>query len=381
MALTVYHVCPLPAADSGTEGSPRALRRTDLQHCPHADYRARRRRRRRALPARPDGGCPRRRDHRHRQHRRRHHPVRPAGLPGPGHGHVHPRRRHQRGAGLGPGGRDVHASATSSPPTARARRGSRSATATSRRTSCAPSCSPRASRCPRSPACCASAGSRASGCCRCPTTRVETHVVTVEDAADPLPGVVGPAARRRPRRRRSSRSAPRTRRPRPACSRRSPARTSCSSRRPTRWSSIGPILAVPGIRDAVEAQTVVGVSGIIGGAPVRGMADACLAAIGVETSAAAVAAHYGAGPASTAGWSTSRTRRPPTTRRWPASRSARCRCTCATCPRPAAIAQAAIDLARGAERDDAPGAGQHRSAHFRRRRDTGDRVGRRPGRG
>jgi LPPG:FO 2-phospho-L-lactate transferase len=57
--------------------------------------------------------------------------------------------------------------------------------------------------------------------------------------------------------------------------------------------SIGPILAVPGIRAAVEAKTVVGVSGIIGGAPVRGMADACLAAIGVETTAAAVAAHYG----------------------------------------------------------------------------------------
>ena len=59
--------------------------------------------------------------------------------------------------------------------------------------------------------------------------------------------------------------------------------------------SIGPILAVPGIRAAVAAKTVVGVSGIIGGAPVRGMADACLAAIGVETTAAAVAAHYGAG--------------------------------------------------------------------------------------
>jgi len=58
--------------------------------------------------------------------------------------------------------------------------------------------------------------------------------------------------------------------------------------------SIGPILAVPGIREAVAAQTVVGVSGIIGGAPVRGMADACLSAIGVETSAAGVAAHYGA---------------------------------------------------------------------------------------
>jgi LPPG:FO 2-phospho-L-lactate transferase len=59
--------------------------------------------------------------------------------------------------------------------------------------------------------------------------------------------------------------------------------------------SIGPILAVPGIREAVSGKTVVGVSPIIGGAPVRGMADACLTAIGVATTAAAVAAHYGAG--------------------------------------------------------------------------------------
>jgi LPPG:FO 2-phospho-L-lactate transferase len=57
--------------------------------------------------------------------------------------------------------------------------------------------------------------------------------------------------------------------------------------------SVGTILSVPGIRPAVEAKTVVGVSPIIGGAPVRGMADACLSAIGVETSAGAVAAHYG----------------------------------------------------------------------------------------
>jgi LPPG:FO 2-phospho-L-lactate transferase len=58
--------------------------------------------------------------------------------------------------------------------------------------------------------------------------------------------------------------------------------------------SIGTILAVPGIADAVRAKTVVGVSPIIGGAPVRGMADKCLAAIGVETSAVGVGAHYGA---------------------------------------------------------------------------------------
>lgn len=60
--------------------------------------------------------------------------------------------------------------------------------------------------------------------------------------------------------------------------------------------SIGTILAVPGIREAVTATPapVVGLSPIIGGAPVRGMADACLAAIGVPTTAAGVAEHYGA---------------------------------------------------------------------------------------
>ncbi len=61
--------------------------------------------------------------------------------------------------------------------------------------------------------------------------------------------------------------------------------------------SIGPILAVPGISEAVRSKTVVGVSPIIGGAPVRGMADACLAAIGVQTSAAAVADALRAGAA------------------------------------------------------------------------------------
>ncbi|MEN2738838.1 2-phospho-L-lactate transferase [Microbacterium sp. X-17] len=60
--------------------------------------------------------------------------------------------------------------------------------------------------------------------------------------------------------------------------------------------SIGPILTVPGIREALRetSAAVVGVSPIIDGRVVRGMADVCLTAIGVETSAAAVAAHYGA---------------------------------------------------------------------------------------
>ena len=60
--------------------------------------------------------------------------------------------------------------------------------------------------------------------------------------------------------------------------------------------SIGPILAVPGIRDALRSAPgrVVGISPIIGGRVVRGMADVCLTAIGVQTSSTGVAQHYGA---------------------------------------------------------------------------------------
>ena len=57
--------------------------------------------------------------------------------------------------------------------------------------------------------------------------------------------------------------------------------------------SIGTILQVKGIVEALQAKTVVGLSPIIGNSPVRGMADACLSAIGVETSAEAVGRHYG----------------------------------------------------------------------------------------
>jgi LPPG:FO 2-phospho-L-lactate transferase len=59
--------------------------------------------------------------------------------------------------------------------------------------------------------------------------------------------------------------------------------------------SVGTILAVPGVRDAIRSAPgrVVGVSPIISGAPVRGMADACLSAIGVATSAEAVGRWYG----------------------------------------------------------------------------------------
>lgn len=58
--------------------------------------------------------------------------------------------------------------------------------------------------------------------------------------------------------------------------------------------SIGTILRVPGIEEAVAAASapVVGLSPIVGDAPVRGMADKVLAAVGVESTAAAVARHY-----------------------------------------------------------------------------------------
>ncbi|MDX3230869.1 2-phospho-L-lactate transferase [Streptomyces sp. ME19-01-6] len=61
--------------------------------------------------------------------------------------------------------------------------------------------------------------------------------------------------------------------------------------------SVGAILAVPGVREAIAdaGVPVVGLSPIVGDAPVRGMADKVLAAVGVESTAAAVARHYGSG--------------------------------------------------------------------------------------
>lgn len=58
--------------------------------------------------------------------------------------------------------------------------------------------------------------------------------------------------------------------------------------------SIGPILAIPGMREAVRARRddVVGVSGIVDGAPVAGMADKLLPAVGLEVTAAGAAGAY-----------------------------------------------------------------------------------------
>ena len=59
--------------------------------------------------------------------------------------------------------------------------------------------------------------------------------------------------------------------------------------------SIGPILEVPGVRSALvdTAAPVIGFAGILGGAPVLGMAHRLLPAIGVAVDAAAVGRHYG----------------------------------------------------------------------------------------
>ncbi len=60
--------------------------------------------------------------------------------------------------------------------------------------------------------------------------------------------------------------------------------------------SVGTVLAVPGIREAlIEGPVpVVGVSPIVGGTVVRGMADRLLPSVGAEVSADGVAHHYGA---------------------------------------------------------------------------------------
>ncbi len=60
--------------------------------------------------------------------------------------------------------------------------------------------------------------------------------------------------------------------------------------------SIGTIVGVPGVRDALRATPapVVGLSPIVDGTHVHGMAHQLLEAVGVEVSAAAVGLHYGA---------------------------------------------------------------------------------------
>jgi LPPG:FO 2-phospho-L-lactate transferase len=58
--------------------------------------------------------------------------------------------------------------------------------------------------------------------------------------------------------------------------------------------SIGPILAVPGVRAVLEQRRtrVVGVSPIVGGAPVKGPADRLMAPLGIDVSCVGVARAY-----------------------------------------------------------------------------------------
>ncbi len=56
--------------------------------------------------------------------------------------------------------------------------------------------------------------------------------------------------------------------------------------------SIGPILAIEGLRDAVAARPVVGISPIVGGRPLAGMADRLMPVVGMEVSAAGAARAY-----------------------------------------------------------------------------------------
>lgn len=60
--------------------------------------------------------------------------------------------------------------------------------------------------------------------------------------------------------------------------------------------SIGPILAVPGVRDVLHERRdrVVAVSPIVGGAPVKGPADRLMGPLGIEVSCVGVAREYAA---------------------------------------------------------------------------------------
>ncbi len=59
------------------------------------------------------------------------------------------------------------------------------------------------------------------------------------------------------------------------------------------WVSVAPILAVPGIRDAIAKKVVIAVSPIIGGKALKGPAAKMFIELGIEPGALAVAKYYG----------------------------------------------------------------------------------------
>lgn len=58
------------------------------------------------------------------------------------------------------------------------------------------------------------------------------------------------------------------------------------------WVSLDPILAVPGLRAALEGKPVIGVSPLVGGAAIKGPAAKMYRELGIEPSATAVARHF-----------------------------------------------------------------------------------------
>lgn len=58
------------------------------------------------------------------------------------------------------------------------------------------------------------------------------------------------------------------------------------------WVSLDPILALPGVRDALRRSVVLGVSPIVGGKALKGPAAKMYKELGIEPSARAVANHY-----------------------------------------------------------------------------------------
>lgn len=59
------------------------------------------------------------------------------------------------------------------------------------------------------------------------------------------------------------------------------------------WVSVGPILAVPGIREAVEARPVVAITPLVGGKAIKGPAAKMYSELGFAPEASTVAEHYG----------------------------------------------------------------------------------------
>ena len=260
---------------------------------PGAGGRARRRRRRRALPPRPRARGAARARHRDREHRRR---LRFYGV------HVSPdvdivtytlgrSRRPPRGYGLEG---DTHDAARDARRASATRPGSGSATATSRTASTA--------RC----ACAQGAGLAAIADELRRAQGVATRILPMSE--DPCPTLVCCAAGAASTSRSIWRATARPTTSWPSISRRRAARgarrRACStrSRAPTRSCfcpsnpivSIGPILALRGVREALRAARapVVAISPIVGGAPVKGPADRLLRGPGIEVSARGVAGLY-----------------------------------------------------------------------------------------